>query len=120
MGAKSRRKGKQGELDLVRFLRTAGFDARRGQQFKGTPDSPDVVVRDLPGLHWECKRAETFSVYPALEQAVDDAGGALPVVAHRRSRREWIAVLRLEDLLNILRESEFCRPGGDLTLTGAE
>ena len=109
MGAKSKNKGKRGELDLVRFLRAAGFDARRGRQFSGSPESPDVVVKDLPRLHWECKRAETFSVYPALQQAMDDAGEAVPVVAHRRSRHEWVAVLRLEDFLNILRESEFCR-----------
>lgn len=105
MGAKSKRKGKTGELELVRVLRDQGFDARRGQQFSGSPDSPDVVVADLPGLHFECKRSERFSLYDALEQARGDAGEAVPVVAHRRSRREWVAVLPLEDFLKIVREA---------------
>lgn len=37
----SRNKGKRGEWELVRLLRAEGFDARRGQQFRGTPESPE-------------------------------------------------------------------------------
>ena len=40
-------------------------------------------------------------------QAKRDAGDKLPVVAHRRNASEWVAILRLEDLLAILRESDF-------------
>lgn len=98
MGAKSRRKGANGELELARELsRVLGIGARRGRQFAGSPDSPDVVA-DLPGVHFECKRVEAFNAYKALDQATRDAGTKLPLVAHRKNRREWIVVCRLDDL----------------------
>ena len=35
-----------------------------------------------------------------MEQAERDANGhAIPVVAHRRNRKPWLVVLRLEDVL---------------------
>jgi hypothetical protein len=37
----SKRKGKRGELEFAAVLRAEGFQARRGQQFSGSPDSPD-------------------------------------------------------------------------------
>ena len=50
----SRNKGKSGELELAHELeRLWGVSARRGQQFSGSPDSPDVVT-GIPGLHIEC------------------------------------------------------------------
>lgn len=99
MGSKSRRKGACGERELAKELkRVLGVAARRGRQFCGSPDSPDVVV-DLPGVHFECKRVERFDLYKALDQATCDAGAELlPVVAHRKNRREWVVVLRLDDL----------------------
>jgi Holliday junction resolvase len=44
----SREKGKRGERQWRDELRAQGFAARRGQQFSGSPDSPDVVCDDLP------------------------------------------------------------------------
>ena len=106
-GARSRRKGKAGERELARVLTAEGFPATRGQQYRGGPSSPDVLCPSLP-VHWEAKRCERLSLYNALGQAVREAGeGCVPVVAHRRSRHEWITVLRLSDLLAILRESSF-------------
>lgn len=95
----SKAKGKRGELELCRFLEEHGHPARRGQQFKGTPDSPDVECPTLP-FHIEVKRTERLNLYEAVEQAVGDAGDdQVPLVAHRRNRGPWLAVLRLEDLL---------------------
>ena len=101
MGARSRRKGAVGERELASWLRERGYAARRGQQFLGGLDSPDVVCPDIP-FHFECKRTERLSLYPAMAQAVTDAGDKVPVVAHRRNRGEWLAVLRLEDLIALL------------------
>lgn len=99
----SRAKGKVGELELAAVLRAHGFDsARRGVQFHGGADSPDVV--GVPGVHLECKRVEAGNLYTWLDQAIRDAGANLPVVAHRRNRREWVAILRLEDFLNLVRK----------------
>ena len=105
-GMRSRRKGKSGELDLCRVLGDAGFPARRGVQYQGGPDSPDVVCESLPGIHFECKRTERLDLYGALMQASSEAGrDQVPVVAHRRNESEWVAILRLEDFLAILAES---------------
>lgn len=113
MGAMSRRKGKRGELEVVAFYRAEGFEARRGQQFKGSPDSPDVEVPDFPWMHVEVKREEKFPLYSRLEQALRDAGDEkIGVVHHRRSYHEWVVVLRLKDFAAILRETADPQPPG--------
>jgi Holliday junction resolvase len=102
MGKKSLTKGKNGERELAAELRRLfGVDARRGQQYSGSPNSPDVVV-DLP-IHCEVKRCERLPLYPAVKQAVKDAGeGKLPIVFHRQNREEWLAVVRLNDLPELM------------------
>lgn len=98
----SRNKGKVGELELAAFLSEHGYTAKRGQQFHGGADSPDVVCPTLDGIHIECKRVESGSLYKWLEQAKNDAGeGKVPVVMHRKSREDWVAILPLEDFLNL-------------------
>ena len=61
----------------------------------------------MPAVHFEAKRCERLSLYTALAQARRDAGDKLPVVAHRRSNCEWLAIMPLVDLLAILRDSDF-------------
>ena len=105
MGMKSRRKGKTGERELALVFIAEGFAARTGRQHRGGPDSPDVIVDDLPRLHVECKRTEKFSLYSALDQAAADAGeDQMPVVCHRRNSHRWVAVLDFEDFAKLLRE----------------
>ena len=100
MSINSRNKGKVGELELAAKLREFGYDAKRGQQYHGGGDSPDVV--GIVGLHIECKRVEKGNVYDWLDQAIRDCGGSnIPVVMHRRSRRGWVVVLGLEDFLTV-------------------
>lgn len=104
----SRKKGSRGELELVHHLIDFGFDARRGQQFKGTPDSPDIVSEMLSkiGLHIECKRVEAGNLYTWLDQAVADAGpNQVPVVMHRRSDHPWVAILKLDDFLRFVQDN---------------
>lgn len=96
----SREKGKRGELELSHFLTEHGFPARRGQQFSGSPESPDVICPSLP-FHIECKRCERINIYAALEQAEGDAD-YLAMVAHRRNGKPWLAILRLDDLLELV------------------
>ena len=109
-GSRSRRKGKRGERELAAALTAEGFDAHRGAQHRGGPDSPDVLCPSLPAIHFEAKRCERLNLYDALEQAKREAGDKLPVVAHRRNRHEWLAILPLIDLLAIVRESDFVDP----------
>lgn len=101
MPINSRRKGAYGERELAAFLSDYGITARRGQQFAGGSDSPDVI-HSLDGIHFECKRVERGSVGAWLDQAIADADGKVPVVAHRSNRRPWMATLLLSDLLYLL------------------
>ena len=89
----SRSKGKCGELEFAAFLRQHGFDARRGQQFAGGPDSPDIVSASLAWLHIEVKRVEHFNVAKACAQAARDAAGKPWIVAHRRNRKPWLITM---------------------------
>lgn len=97
----SRSKGKRGELEIAAYLRERGHEARRGQQFSGGGDSPDVVS-SLTNIHLEVKRVEAGNPYVWLAQAIRDAGQKMPVVVHKRNRQDWIAVVRLDDLMALL------------------
>lgn len=110
----SRNKGKGGELEAARVLRLYGYDARRGQQYKGGADSPDVV--GVPRLHIEVKRTEHFALYDALEQSKRDAGdNEIPVVMHRKNRRPWVMVLSVADFMELYRIYELYKESEDNT-----
>jgi len=94
----SRRKGKDGELEASAALRTwLGCEARRGQQYSGGTDSPDVLT-SIEGVHFEVKRCEKLQLYKAVDQAITDADGKVPVVLHRANRRTWLAIVPLCEL----------------------
>jgi Holliday junction resolvase - archaeal type len=97
-------KGKAGERELAAELRERGFAARRAQQYSGTDGSQDIK-HDLPGVHLECKRVERLNVLNAYLQAQRDAqaGGLMPVVAHRCNRSPWLVTLSLDDFLQLVR-----------------
>jgi len=93
-----REKGARGERELSKeFIRLFGCDARRGQQYEGSSNSPDVVT-SIEGIQIECKRTEALSLYKAMEQAIKDSGDDVPLVCHRRSNKPWLAIVRLNDL----------------------
>ncbi len=101
MGKMSREKGKRGEREVVALLKEYGFDARRGQQFRGGADSPDVI-HSIPNVYIEVKLREKLSLYPVLEQTKDEAPGKVPVVFHRRNGKRWVVVLYADDFLRIM------------------
>lgn len=104
MPINSRSKGKRGELEIAEALRAEGFEARRGQQFKGGVDSPDVVCPDLGNFHLEVKRVEAGNLYTWLKQAIRDAGpGKTPTVFHRKNGEEWVTILRMQDFIKLVR-----------------
>lgn len=98
MGMKSKRKGKTGERELAKKLTELfGQPCRRGVQYQGGPDSPDVV--GLYGIHIEVKRSESFRLWDALAQATNEAPeDAVPIVCHRRNGSPWVVIVKLEDL----------------------
>ena len=98
MGRMSRQKGKRGEREAAAELANVfGCAARRGVQYQGGPESPDVVLEGV-NVHVEVKRTEALSLYAATDQARDDAGGKIPFVLHRRNGKPWVAIIELEHL----------------------
>lgn len=103
-GKRSREKGKRGEREIASLLREYGYDARRGVQYKGGQDSPDVI--GLPGTHIEVKRTERLNLYDALSQSKADAGDDMPIVIHRKNNAEWVVIQPLSDWINLFRSWE--------------
>ena len=99
----SREKGKRGERQWRDELRANGYSARRGQQFSGSPDSPDVVCDQLCWIHFEVKAVERLNIEDAMGQARRDSGGKVPVVAHRRNFRPWLVTMGAETFFRLLR-----------------
>lgn len=96
----SKQKGKRGELEFAHFLESFGYTARRGQQFCGSPDSPDIIS-NYPA-HFEIKRVERLNIYAAMNQAIADSGNEkMPIVAHRRNNGEWLLTLRATDYFSM-------------------
>lgn len=102
MGLMSREKGKRGEREVAALLREHGFEAKRGVQYTGGADSPDVC-HDMDGFHIEVKLVEALKLYDALDQANGDkrpADDAL--VFHRRNHKPWVVIMDAEAFLKLM------------------
>jgi Holliday junction resolvase len=97
----SRQKGKRGERECAAELASLlGVTARRGVQYQGGPDSPDVVL-DGVNIHVECKRTERLDLYAAITQARDECGGKVPIVWHRRNNHDSVVIIETSRLLDV-------------------
>lgn len=104
----SRQKGARGERLWRDVLTSYGYTARRGQQFAGGTDSPDVVCDDLAPIHFEVKCVQSLNICKVMrEQAMRDAGkDKAPVIAHKRDGRPWVVSLPPELLFALLKNSD--------------
>ena len=102
MAKMSKDKGKRGELEVAAIIRSHGFEARRGQQRRGGPDSPDVI-HSIPNVHVEVKFRQRVSLYEALDKAAEEALGEVPVIFHRPVRKGWLITMNADDFLRIMR-----------------
>lgn len=104
MTVNQKEKGARGERMWRDVLRDYGYDARRGQQYCGSPESPDVICDDLP-FHFEVKFTERLRMYDAIDQARDDADkDKIPVVAHKKNNYDWLVIMRGDDFMKIVKE----------------
>jgi Holliday junction resolvase len=107
MAKSSRDKGKRGEREVAEVFTAAGLPADRtaALQAGSVPGAGDVTVRDLPELHIESKRQETYDL-GAWERQADVAALShqTPVIAYRKSRQPWRASVPLDWLAGILAE----------------
>jgi Holliday junction resolvase len=105
MGRMSKQKGKRGEREAAAELgQLLGCHARRGVQYQGSADSPDVVLEGV-NVHVECKRTETINVYKAIEQATCDAGQKVPIVWHRRNGKPSVVIIETARLAEFVAET---------------
>ncbi len=116
----SRRKGKVGEREFASLLRENGYDARRGVQFAGGADSPDVICTALAWLHFEVKRVQNLNLADACAQAQRDSREKLWVVAHRRNHAPWLITMTAEFFFELIREFEPPKGGGTGSSTGKD
>jgi Holliday junction resolvase len=100
----SRAKGARGERLWRDQLRAEGFTARRGQQFSGSPDSPDVICEELGNLHMEVKFVESLNLDKACEQATKDSGGKHWIVAHKKKNKNWKVTMSADLFFKLLRD----------------
>lgn len=99
MASRERRKGVGGEREVAAIYAAAGLTVRG---LEGAGDHLVVCGAGLT-LHSEVKRQETARPWQWLAQAEAEApAGTVPVVAFRRSRGQWYAMLTLEDLAAIV------------------
>jgi Holliday junction resolvase len=104
MPVNSRSKGCRGELEVAALFKRHGFDARRGQQFSGGNESPDVV-HGMSGFHVEVKRVQAFNLYKAMEQAMrDKKPGDDALIFHRKNGEKWVVVLDADVFLGLMKE----------------
>ena len=100
----SRRKGVSGELEVAKILLQNGYYSRRGQQYSGGPDSPDVICPELKNFHFEVKRVERINIEKSYGQALEDAGDSqMPVVITRKSNSRWKVCMDFEDWLELVK-----------------
>lgn len=112
----SRDKGKRGEREVAKLFEVNGYTARRGQQFRGGPDSPDVIVEELPWLHLEVKNRERHDFWGAMEQAEQEMSHIqVPAVFSTKNGKPWLVTMRPPDFFSFLRRYVMGGAGGAKT-----
>lgn len=104
MGKLSRDKGKRGEREVVALLRKHGFEARRGQQFRGGSDSPDII-HNMEGFYIEVKLRQNLNLYDTIDVAMTEKKSHEDVlVFHRKNARPWLITMDAGDFLELMEE----------------
>lgn len=102
MSINSKQKGKNGELEFAHECEKYGFgNVHRTAQTNGKLEQSLADCEGLKGIHIEVKRVERLNIDNAMAQAIEDLKSKkekkIPVVFHRKNRKEWLATVRLED-----------------------
>lgn len=98
MSRRERDKGRKGEREVAVAWEKHGLTVRG---LEGTGDH--LVVAGTRLVHCESKRQETARPWAWWEQATSEApAGAIPVVAFRRSKSSWLAIVELDTLAELL------------------
>lgn len=99
MSRAERDKGTRGELEVAAIFRAAGFDCDRTPNSGGLRIAGDLYGVALP-FHVEVKRQEVARPWLWMAQALAEApADAVPLVAFRRNRSRWLALVDLEAMV---------------------
>lgn len=99
MSRTSRDKGQEGEREVAAVFAAAGYSVRN---LEGMGDALAIGSNGRL-MHVEVKRQERIQLGMWLRQAMSEAPKNVPaVVAYRQNHGEWIACMKLNDLLGML------------------
>jgi hypothetical protein len=112
MGKRSRRKGADWERELSRrFTEQFGVPVQRNLEEVRSGNSGDLVIPDILPIVVQAKVGERPSPYKALKEAQDVADGTgkypigmLKVNGAGMRRAQEVAILRLEDVFDWMRQ----------------
>ena len=108
-GASSRRKGNRAEVEVVRVLREAGFEAETSRAARGGFQSGEDIASDFPASI-EVKNQTRMDLAGWYSQAVEQAEGRPAVVVHKRVGKakgeDWWVTTTLSDLIRLLHSME--------------
>lgn len=104
-GASSRNKGNRAEVEVVRVLREAGYEAETSRAVRGGFQSGEDIVSDFPASI-EVKNQARLDLAGWWAQAEYQANGRPAVVVHKRvgkgNAEEWWATMDLQTLIRLL------------------
>ena len=106
MSAYHRRRGANGELEIVHLVRAAGWPNATRTSDGRTQHGRGDIAHGPAHTSIDVKRTERLRLREAWAQAVADAGTAMPVVATRWDRGPWLAIVELDELLALLKHRE--------------
>lgn len=110
MSGSQRRKGAEGELEVVELVRAAGWPRATRNWRSGAGGNSDIAHGPAATVI-ESKRTNALRLRQAWDQVASDAEragpGVLPVLAHRWDgtrweRAPWLGILELDELLALL------------------
>ncbi len=110
-GAANRRRGADGERNVVRYLNDAGF-AHAERRLSGGPDDRGDIT-GIPGVVLEVKDRARLDLAGWIDQLRDEMDAAdthIGAVIHRRRGRpnvgEWYATMPVDVLVTLLLEAD--------------
>jgi hypothetical protein len=104
-GSSSRRKGNAAEVEVVRVLRAAGFEAETSRNARNGTQKGEDIVTDFP-MSIEVKNHTRTDLAGWWSQATEQAHGAPAVVIHKRvgkaQAEDWWATMDLQTLIRLI------------------
>jgi hypothetical protein len=99
-GSSARSKGKRGELELCKILSQALSIPVRRVPLSGAMEGHKGDL-EVPGLHVEVKRAETWHLAEWIRQMEDQSGDKMGALMFRKSRSPWYCLMTLNEWLEL-------------------